>query len=96
MKRDPRLDALADTRERIAAMEALLEELPAIFEAKFRQRLQPLLEQQQRLLSENADLRQQLLLLQGSEAVSRRPRLLAFNAGDADPPTAASAGPTHR
>ena len=77
MERDPQREALADTQRRIAAMEALLEELPALFEAKFRERLQPLLEQQQRLLSENADLRQQLLL-HSSDQPRRRPALLAL------------------
>ena len=102
--------ALADTRARIAAMEALLEELPGIFEAKFRERLQPLLDQQQHLLSQNADLRQQLLLLQSSAPSKRRLRLLqlpgrrteqlgpgaALSPGDDGPPTAALAGPTHK
>ena len=98
--------ALADTRARIAAIEALLDELPGIFEAKFRERLQPLLEQQQRLLAANADLRQQLLMLQGSTPGRRRLRLLplpgrrpapdAISPGDGEPPTTASAGPTHR
>jgi hypothetical protein len=101
--------ALADTRARIAAMEALLEELPGIFEAKFRERLQPLLDQQQLLLSQNSDLRQQLLLLQSSAPSKRRLRLLplpgrraepagqeALSPGDDGPPTAASAGPTHK
>ena len=115
-RRDVELDlqrqALADTRARIAAMEALLEELPAIFEAKFRERLQPLLDQQQQLLHQNADLRQQLLLLQSAEPSPRRLRLLPFRGrrlslgpqgvsstlspDDDVPPTAASAGPRHR
>lgn len=42
-------------------MQALLEDLPSLFEDKFRQRLQPMLDQQQRLLSDNANLRQHLL-----------------------------------
>lgn len=54
---------LAKTREELQAMQTLLEELPALFEDKFRQRLQPLLEQQQRLLDDNANLRQRLLLM---------------------------------
>ncbi|MBM5800311.1 MAG: hypothetical protein FJ077_05630 [Cyanobacteria bacterium K_DeepCast_35m_m2_023] len=108
MERDPRLEALAEIRAWIAAMEALLEELPAMFEAKFQDRLQPLLDQQQRLLSGNADLRQQVLLLQGSDqVVGRRPRLLPLPGrrrlqpapspgDDAEPPTGASAVPTRR
>ena len=38
---------LARTREELQAMQALLEDLPSVFENKFRQRLQPLLEQYQ-------------------------------------------------
>ena len=94
LKLELQRQALAETRERIAAMEALLEELPALFEAKFGERLQPLLEQQQRLLSQNADLRQQLLLLQGSSPT--RPSLRLLSPDDGEPPTAASAGPTRR
>lgn len=52
---------LAKTREELQAMQALLEDLPGLFEDKFRQRLQPMLDQQQRLLSDNANLRQHLL-----------------------------------
>ena len=53
-------------------MQALLEDLPGLFEDKFRQRLQPMLDQQQRLLSDNANLSQHLLLPQQEPA---RPRL---------------------
>ena len=60
---------LAKTREELQAMQALLEDLPSLFEDKFRQCLQPMLEQQQRLLEDNADLRHHLLQLQpGAEA----------------------------
>ena len=100
---------LAETRSRIAAMEALLEELPALFEARFRERLAPLLDQQHQLLSDNAALRQQLNQLQGSRP-GRHLRALAslarmdavpldavpLNPDGGEPPTAASAGPTHR
>lgn len=67
---------LAKTREELEAMQALLEELPALFEDKFRQRLQPLLEQQQRLLDENANLRQHLLQLQPAAESGRQPLLM--------------------
>jgi hypothetical protein len=63
---------LAKTREELQAMQALLEELPALFEDKFRQRLQPMLEQQQRLLEDNADLRHHLLQLQPGAEPSRQ------------------------
>lgn len=54
---------LAEARLQIAELEALLEEIPEIFERKFEQRLQPVLERQERLLDDNADLRQQIQLL---------------------------------
>ena len=54
-------------------MQALLEDLPGLFEDKFRQRLQPMLDQQQRLLSDNANLRRHLLQLQpGSDTGAQR------------------------
>jgi len=105
MDRDLELQALQDTRRRIAALEALLGELPELFESRFRQRLQPLLDQQRLLLQDNADLRQQLLLRNGGEGSRRRLRLLPrppLNAFSADPadadalPTTGSADPTHR
>lgn len=52
---------LAACRAEIAALHDLLEDLPGIFEAKFRQRLQPLLEQRDQLITDNRSLRQQLL-----------------------------------
>jgi vacuolar-type H+-ATPase subunit I/STV1 len=67
---------LAKTREELQAMQTLLEELPALFEDKFRQRLQPMLEQQQRLLEDNATLRQHLLQLQPAQDSNRRPLLM--------------------
>ena len=64
---------LAKTREELLAMQALLEDLPGLFEDKFQQRLQPMLDQQQRLLSENANLSQHLLQLQpGSDTSTQR------------------------
>ena len=67
---------LARTREELQAMQALLEDLPSVFENKFRQRLQPLLEQQQRLLSENTVLRQHLHQLQPGVGTGSQPVLL--------------------
>jgi hypothetical protein len=72
-----------------------------------------LVDQQQQLLNQNSDLRQQLLLLQASAPSTRRLRLLplpgrrvepapeagaqqVLNPGDDGPPTAVSAGPTHK
>ena len=51
---------LAEARLQIAELEALLEEIPEIFERKFEQRLQPVLERQERLLEDNSELRQQI------------------------------------
>ena len=67
---------LAKTREELQAMQALLDDLPALFEDKFRQRLQPMLEQQQRLLEDNADLRHHLLQLQPGSEPSRQRYLM--------------------
>lgn len=47
-------------RDELTAMQQLLEELPDIYEHKFRQRLQPLLEQRDWLLHENSWLRAEL------------------------------------
>ncbi len=57
-------------------MQTLLEELPALFEDKFRQRLQPMLEQQQRLLDDNANLRRHLLQLQPAPDSEHQPLLM--------------------
>jgi DNA repair exonuclease SbcCD ATPase subunit len=51
---------LARAQAQIAELEALLEDLPGIFERKFQQRLEPLLERQQHLLEDNNKLRQEL------------------------------------
>ena len=48
------------TEARLAELEALLEELPGIFERKFSQRLQPVLERQKLLIEENEHLRSQV------------------------------------
>lgn len=96
--------ALAETRERIAAMESLLEELPALFEARFRERLAPILQQQRQLLNDNAALRQQLQQLQGSRPGRHLralgspvlPEPVPLNPDGGEPPTDASAGPRHR
>ena len=46
--------------DKVAELEALLADLPGIFERKFSQRLQPLLESQQLLMEENNRLRLQV------------------------------------
>lgn len=57
---EQQLEAL---RDEAAALQELLEELPEIYERKFRQRLQAILEQQQLLLEDNHLLREQLYTL---------------------------------
>jgi hypothetical protein len=52
---------LEAARAELTALEDLLEELPGIFEAKFRQRLRSLLDQQHLLAEENRQLRERLL-----------------------------------
>ena len=54
------------TREQLSEVQALLEELPGIFEQRFLGRLEPLLEQRRALLGETAELRSHLLELQRS------------------------------
>lgn len=72
-KRDSLERELAACREELEAMQALLHDLPQIFEGKFEARLQPLLEQKQRLLEGNQGLRRQLHQLQpASEALAGR------------------------
>ena len=70
---------LAEARLQIAELEALLEEIPQIFERKFEQRLQPVLERQNQLLEDNADLRQQVQRLAPCPGEVR----LRFNPGSA-------------
>lgn len=59
---------LAEARAELAAMHELLEEIPRIFERKFQQRLQP-------ILNDNAKLRRQLQQLQGAPEASQQPQL---------------------
>jgi hypothetical protein len=56
---------LAATREELAAMKQLIEELPDIFERRFALRLEPLLAHRERLRHENEQLRHELLQLHG-------------------------------
>jgi chromosome segregation ATPase len=50
---------LERTRRQLADLEELIRDLPQIFERKFHQRLQPLLDQQQLLAQDNYALREQ-------------------------------------
>jgi hypothetical protein len=63
---------LAEARLRLSEMEELLRDLPEIFERKFQQRLQPLLERQDRLLEDNQHLRQQMRQLTATNAEMRQ------------------------
>ena len=80
---------LADTRHHIAELEALISDLPEIYERKYEQQLQPLLEQERLLLQQNLLLRDQLQrALPGMAA-----RLLLAPAAAPSPPTPAQAPP---
>jgi len=69
---------LAAARDEATALHEMLEDLPEIFERKFRQRLQGVMEQQRLLLADNRMLRDQLYALQPapSELETRPSRLL--------------------
>ncbi len=54
---------LEAARDEIAALHEMLEDLPQIFERKFRQRVQGLVEEQSRLLEDNQLLRDRLYAL---------------------------------
>ena len=72
---------LAAARAEAAALHEMLEDLPEIFERKFRQRLQSTLEQQQRLLADNQALREQVYTLTpAAPAVETRPSRLLLPA----------------
>lgn len=86
--RHPLAEELERTRRDNEQLQKLLEELPEIFERKYQQRLEPLLEHQYRLLEDNALLMDQLRLLQGrSESVQDVRQLVSVEAreGAADP-----------
>jgi hypothetical protein len=54
---------LAESQEQLAALEQLIGDLPGIFERKFAERLQPLLERQRLLSDDNHALRERLQLV---------------------------------
>jgi len=68
-------EALQDEAE---ALHQMLEDLPEIFERKFRQRLQAVLEHQQHLIADNQALRDRLFAL-GPAAPVERPQLPPAN-----------------
>jgi len=72
---------LAAARDEATALHEMLEDLPEIFERKFHQRLQSILEQQQRLLADNQALREQIYTLApGAPGVETRPSRLLLPA----------------
>ena len=85
--RHPLADELERSRRENDQLQSLLAELPEIFERKYQQRLEPLLEHQYRLLEDNALLMDQLRLLQG------RPVPDVQLLGAVDSPVAAAAPP---
>ena len=88
---------LAVARDEASALHEMLEDLPEIFERKFRQRLQGVMEQQQRLLADNQALRDRLYALQpaGSEAAGLGMRLLPPASGP-DPDDSEARPPLRR
>jgi hypothetical protein len=77
---------LQAAHDELEAMQALLSDLPEIFERKFQSRLEPILEQQHRLLEDNAALRQQLLQIQPQQGSQDRRLLMPgpeFSDGEA-------------
>jgi hypothetical protein len=88
-KRESLQRELVACREELAAMRALLDDLPRIFEGKFENRLQPLLEQKQRLLDGNQGLREQLSQLQ-TGALPIAGNLMPAAGTNPDPAPAAS------
>lgn len=94
----------AQCLERLAELERLLQELPGLFERKFRQRLEPLLEREHLLREENDWLRARLLgptlppplrLLRGGRGQSPQGEV-SPPAGDGPRPIAAWEGPRRR
>ena len=86
-----------ETKDEASALHEMLEDLPEIFERKFRQRLQGVMEQQQRLLADNQALRDRLYALQpaGSEAAGLGMRLLPPASGP-DPDDSEARPPLRR
>ncbi len=78
---------LEASRRQIAELEDLLQDLPGIFERKFDERIEPLLERQRRLLDENHALRDRLSRLLPQAGTTGSPA--AAGAGTA--PTATEA-----
>jgi hypothetical protein len=66
---------LESARAEVAALHEMLEDLPEIFERKFRQRVQGLVEDQKRLLNDNQLLRDRLYALTpATPTAARAPR----------------------
>jgi hypothetical protein len=90
---------LAAARDEASALHEMLEDLPEIFERKFRLRLHGILEQQQLLLSDNQALHERLHALQpaATDAEARPPLLLpAATAATPQPEQTGAAGPVQK
>jgi hypothetical protein len=75
LARQQRLELELDAaRSEVTALHEMLEDLPQIFENKFRQRLRNVMEEQQRLLQENQRLRDRVYAL--SPATPTAPQAL--------------------
>lgn len=59
-QRNARLAELEATRRQIEAYQTLLQEVPTVFERKFRERLQPVLQRNREIAAESQQLREQL------------------------------------
>lgn len=81
---------LEAARGQLTDLEGLLGELPQIFESKFQERLQPMLEQQRLIAEENEDLLEKVRHVLGSgDPPGGRPALPAGRSEDpSEPPTA--------
>lgn len=69
---------LEAARAEVQALHEMLEDLPEIFERKFRQRVQGLVGEQQRLLADNQVLRDRLYALTPATATVRRGSIAAL------------------
>ena len=65
---------LAEVQEEVEALQEMLQELPTIFERKFRQSLSKVLDQQHRLEADNNGLRRKLLAIAPGSDLDSLPR----------------------
>ncbi len=84
---------LETTRERIALYGKLIEDLPGIYEDKFRDRVDPLLERNRQLAEEGRKLREEVTRLPGGSAPTVRAALPPAAKGHREPPRLAAVPP---